>query len=339
LNALNSNDNSLIEQHVTKYVDRFGTFETSHNGQIMFMHFPFPTASRVTTWNKEVIWKGPGMALPIVTSNPAALPANARSMVIQNTKYRGRYEKLVTGEGYPSFEKYKRSLVFSVKDDPVGEGYIEKRKGKWWSGTHIENYMKEFHLWDGDQARKLVTFGLAMVDNMPISEFGEDDNKADLLFAAIVSRKGDILKQHGYERNPTQTSVMLTKYGSKQVADEFMKIHTNLDEYFSGKTLIDRTIQLKDWLTFGDSFKLKYRQFLMENLSELYRDSQGKRKITVADLNKVSQKFIDENRGMVEDWAMRIVKIPNAMNNLFNEVLNWKYLSALNTNPPKRKIK
>jgi hypothetical protein len=340
LAAIDSNDESLVGQHIRKYVDRFGILDTNFNGEIMFMHFPFPTNSTATTWNKEIVWKGPGMALPAIYPDAAgAYPAAARSQIVQNVKYRGRYEELAKGEGHPSFEKYKKSIVFSARDDLYTEGYMERPnlRDNTWTGEHIDNYKKEFHLWDTKQVKALIGIGLGLVDGLPISEFGEYDNKADALFAALKSRKEEVLKQSAPEKNFVQTRDVLRKFGSQAVADEFTKIHSSLDDYFSAKTLGDRVLEVKDWMTVGNSFKLRYREYLMEHLSEMYRDNHN-RNITVADLNKVTKEFIAENGGMVEAWLKRVIKVPNAVNNILNGLLNNKYFS-LDTNPPKKIIK
>ncbi len=316
--AIRTEDPSLIRETVMSYISRFGAFKTQHNGYLLFLHFPFPTSSKATSYKEKIVTLA------------------GEKEVTRYVKYKNRYSDMYRKKDYPRFEKYKHSWTFSAKEDPLVEGYIEskvvgKRRVPDFKGHYVMQYMKEFNLWTPKQALTLITFALSSADGEILGDYGKNDNKADALFKAIKSRGEVIHNLHLPERNYTETYKTLFKFGSKAVADRFEKYHNYLDEYFSSKSLWTHAKSV----AYGPNhFKLEYRRYLMKHLSALYRE-QAPRKITAKDLTRITQKFAAEKTGIVEDLMKRGRKGLTQIHTLLKKVTKL----ATFENPAERDIK
>jgi hypothetical protein len=255
-------------------------------------------------------------------------------------KYKNRYLDMAPARkgkkkrAYLRFEEYKHSVRFSTQESLMDEGYIERdlrnRRRPDFNGHYVQEYMKAFNLWTPREALTLIQFAMGGVEGVRLADYGKNDNKADALYQAVVDRGDFIVEHHLPEGKPNKTYKHLIKYGSKATADRFRMYHNYLDEYFTSKGLWDRG---KELIKGPKAFKLEYRRYLMKRLSGKYRET--KQRITIGDIDKVTEDFIKDHDGILEDLVRRGYTALEQTADLADRFFKWVGFADIK---PKREV-
>lgn len=301
-----TNNPNALRDHVLRYIDRFGAFNTSKNGYLTFLHLPFPTnESNGNSYYQETY-------LDVDPSPPHNVNRVQRW---HSARYARRYEDMLKREHQQDdFESYKHSITFSVADalastskvDIFSYGLIEwkfdtinKKKVKVINsnGHYAQKYMELLGLWHPNELDTFFRNALQYADGKSIP-YGEKDVAADGLYQIIESNASDFLDRHGHAQNEGQLYARIAAATAPAgapapAADKFRVYHNNLGDYLAGNTL---THEFKERFGSNADFLKEYRLFINKKLSKLARDSQP---INEAAVNKATKEFIAENEGIV----------------------------------------
>jgi hypothetical protein len=330
--AVTSNNDEEIKNAVEPFLDRFGSFNTEHNGYLTFMHFPFPVvdAIRNRAEYQEQVLRSDGTL------------ANYTRV----SRYRNRYNEMREGKELPRFDVYKHSIRLSPKDNfynsiepnpPFHEpmGFLEDKpaSGQWYEGNYAEKYMEAFHIFSpGDQSNPgelddVLGAAFQKLDGRIVT-YDAKENKADAVYKMVMGQKSELARlmpETSYEKTYKQLNDTSISRGGDptEAAAAFREIHTDMRDHFVAPSALDRAGQLKDAIIGEENtLELKYREYLMEKLSEKYRKGKGQARISRQDVIDVSKQFVLEHESFFETNCRRLVGLTVWLKQKLDSLLN-----------------
>ena len=299
IGLLLSNNTDALYDHLQRYVDLFVAFNMHDRGYYMCFQFSFP-------------------------------PRQPRSVMTgdEPNHYPNRYLQKITGDPHleRDFDDYKHSVRFSPYSvDNLTPIVFETLPGSSaidWSGPFMKKYMEVFGLWTVQDADIFLNMATAILveEGFVIDNYGEKDNAKNLVFEFIKKHRDRITGKFDYTTNFVYFKDMLDAHGEDGVVDRYVQINGDLESYLNSTRSVSERLRS---VMKNSSFNNLYTTYLNRHLSKIYREEE--RDITVADLEKVTQQFIDETEGTLETLGVTMyntgVNAVDLVSTLFDKLM------------------